>query len=140
MSITLNIEQSIVPYETSIAPQRRNFIKGVSASLIALSSMVFAGGGRAAQPRPAPSGQSTTKSTAGRVPADADNFYHSATVTARKVRFKNQYDMDVAGSLFVPNNLNRSSAHAAIIVGHPMGAVKEQSANLYATKWPSRDS
>ena len=42
--------------------------------------------------------------------------------------------MDVAGSLFVPNNLNRSSTHAAIIVGHPMGAVKEQSANLYATK------
>jgi fermentation-respiration switch protein FrsA (DUF1100 family) len=52
----------------------------------------------------------------------------------RKVRFKNQYEMDVAGSVFVPNNLSRSSAHAAIIVGHPMGAVKEQSANLYATK------
>ena len=55
-------------------------------------------------------------------------------MTARKVRFKNQYEMDVAGNLFVPNNLNRSSAHAAIVVGHPMGAVKEQSANLYATK------
>lgn len=134
MSISLNIEQSTVPYETSIAPQRRNFIKGASASLIALSSMVVAGAGRAAQPMQAPSGQSTTKSTAGSAPADAENFYHSATVTARKVRFKNQYDMDVAGSLFVPNNLNRSSAHAAIIVGHPMGAVKEQSANLYATK------
>ena len=59
-------------------------------------------------------------------------------MTARKVRFKNQYEMDVAGSLFVPNNLNRSNAHAAIIVGHPMGAVKEQSANLYATKMAER--
>ncbi len=52
----------------------------------------------------------------------------------RKVRFKNQYEMDVAGNLFVPEKLNRNSAHAAIIVGHPMGAVKEQSADLYATK------
>ena len=71
---------------------------------------------------------------ASRLPEDADNFYQSPGVTVRKVRFKNQYDMDVAGNLFVPNNLNRSSAHAAIVVGHPMGAVKEQSANLYATK------
>ena len=52
----------------------------------------------------------------------------------RKVRFKNQYEMDVAGNLFVANDLNRNNAHAAIIVGHPMGAVKEQSANLYVTK------
>ena len=96
--------------------------------------MVVAGGGKAAQPRPASSATSTTHSSASRVPEDADNFYRSPTVTARKVRFKNQYDMDVAGSLFVPNNMNRGSAHAGIIVGHPMGAVKEQSANLYATK------
>ena len=55
-------------------------------------------------------------------------------MTSRKVRFKNQYEMDVAGNLFLPTNLNRDSAHAAIVVGHPMGAVKEQSADLYATK------
>src|SRR5206468_1516879 len=48
--------------------------------------------------------------------------------------FKSQYDLDVAGNLFVPNELNRSSTHAAVVVGHPMGATKEQSANLYATK------
>jgi fermentation-respiration switch protein FrsA (DUF1100 family) len=73
------------------------------------------------------------ESTAGRLPADADNFIKPA-VMVRKVRFKNQFEMDVAGNLFVPDNLNRGSAHAAIVVGHPMGAVKEQSANLYATK------
>ena len=52
----------------------------------------------------------------------------------RKVTFKNQYRMAVAGNLFVPKNLDRSKKNPAILVGHPMGAVKEQSANLYATK------
>ncbi len=64
----------------------------------------------------------------------ADNFYKSDKVTIQKVVFKNQYDMNVVGNLFIPNDLNQSTQNPAIIVGHPMGAVKEQSANLYATK------
>jgi len=64
----------------------------------------------------------------------ADNFYTSDRVSVQKVIFKNQYQMNVAGNLFIPKTLDRSAKHAAIIVGHPMGAVKEQSANLYATK------
>jgi fermentation-respiration switch protein FrsA (DUF1100 family) len=64
----------------------------------------------------------------------ADNFYKSDKVTVRKVAFKNQYTMRVAGNLFLPKGLNPNTKHPAIIVGHPMGAVKEQSANLYATK------
>src|SRR5688572_17988708 len=64
----------------------------------------------------------------------ADNFYTSDQVTVQRVTFKNQYQMVVAGNLFVPKNLDRSAQHAGIVVGHPMGAVKEQSANLYATK------
>ncbi|WP_434388353.1 alpha/beta hydrolase [Melittangium boletus] len=64
----------------------------------------------------------------------ADNFYTSDTVTLSKVAFKNQYGMKVVGNLFVPKDLDRTAKHPAIIVGHPMGAVKEQSANLYATK------
>jgi len=64
----------------------------------------------------------------------ADNFYKSDKVTALKVTFKNQYNMTVAGNLFIPKNLDRSAKHPAIVVGHPMGAVKEQSANLYAQK------
>ncbi|MEO7941140.1 MAG: alpha/beta hydrolase [Burkholderiaceae bacterium] len=68
------------------------------------------------------------------LPSGADNFYTSDQVTVKKVRFKNQYQMVVAGSLFTPKTLDRKQRHAAIVVGHPMGAVKEQSANLYATK------
>ena len=72
-------------------------------------------------------------SRSGHVPR-ADNFYTSDQVTVQRVTFKNQYQMVVAGNLFVPKNLDRSAQHAAMVVGHPMGAVKEQSANLYATK------
>ncbi len=68
----------------------------------------------------------------------ADNFYVSEQVTVQKVTFRNQYQMTVAGNLFVPRNLDRSRTHPAIIVGHPMGAVKEQSANLYATRMAER--
>lgn len=32
----------------------------------------------------------------------ADNFYSSPRVTVQKVTFKNQYQMQVAGNLFVP--------------------------------------
>ncbi|HWW73191.1 MAG TPA: alpha/beta hydrolase [Duganella sp.] len=64
----------------------------------------------------------------------ADNFYTSDKVTVQKVAFKDQYQMKVGGNLFIPRTLNRHAKNAAIIVGHPMGAVKEQSANLYATK------
>lgn len=67
-------------------------------------------------------------------PADASNFYQSDKVDVRKVTFKNQYHMDIAGNLFLPKGMDAKGRHAAIIVGHPMGAVKEQSANLYAIK------
>jgi hypothetical protein len=68
----------------------------------------------------------------------ADNFYKSKEVTMQKVTFKNQYNMKVAGNLFTPMDFNKNTKNPAIIVGHPMGAVKEQSANLYATKMADR--
>ncbi|OBV38881.1 alpha/beta hydrolase [Janthinobacterium psychrotolerans] len=64
----------------------------------------------------------------------ANNFYASTGVTAQKVVFRNQYQMQVAGNLYLPKGARAGERHAAIIVGHPMGAVKEQSANLYAQK------
>lgn len=68
----------------------------------------------------------------------ADNFYQSEQVTVEKVAFKNQYQMEVVGNLFVPKDFDMAKKHPAIVVGHPMGAVKEQSANLYATKMAER--
>jgi len=68
----------------------------------------------------------------------ADNFYKSKKVTVQKVTFKNQFNMKIVGNFFTPKDLNKNTKNPAIIVGHPMGAVKEQSANLYATKMAER--
>ncbi|WP_423820632.1 alpha/beta hydrolase [Salinisphaera sp. SPP-AMP-43] len=72
------------------------------------------------------------------MPEDANNFYESERVSARTVEFSNLFQMTMAGNLFVPADLDRNAVHPAIVVGHPMGAVKEQSANLYATQLAER--
>ena len=64
----------------------------------------------------------------------ADNFYKSEKVKVQKVTFKNQYQMNTVGNLYIPEGVSANSKNPAIIVGHPMGAVKEQSSNLYAQK------
>lgn len=68
----------------------------------------------------------------------ANNFYVSDQVTRIAVSFRDQFRMQVAAALFVPKTLGPSAKAPAIVVGHPMGAVKEQSANLYATKMAER--
>ncbi|MFT4089896.1 MAG: alpha/beta hydrolase [Asticcacaulis sp.] len=97
---------------------RRTLLKLAGASAIALSSAALAPASASAQD----------------MSDGADNFYRSDQVTVQRVSFQNQYGMEVVGHLFKPNGLDESLKTAAIIVGHPMGAVKEQSADLYATK------
>ncbi|POA81045.1 hypothetical protein C1882_26270 [Pseudomonas sp. FW305-E2] len=64
----------------------------------------------------------------------ANNFYRSEQVSFERVTFKNQFQMTTVGNLFLPKKQDVNAKHPAIIVGHPMGAVKEQSSNLYAQK------
>lgn len=71
-------------------------------------------------------------------PADADNFYQSKDVTVEKVTFPNQYRMTIVANLILPKGMDRGKKHPAIVVGHPIGAVKEQAATLYATKMAER--
>jgi fermentation-respiration switch protein FrsA (DUF1100 family) len=101
---------------------RREFMRGtgllVATGLLASSGIAVA---------------ASAKTTADPV-TGADNFYKSDAVNVQSVSFHNQYRMKISGNLFTPKNMDRSKRNRAIVVGHPMGAVKEQSANLYATK------
>jgi uncharacterized protein len=115
---------------------RRGLIKRIGAGAALLG--VLAAAGCASSERDTAASPSVANATpslaAGDTSNGADNFYTSDRVAVEKVSFKNQYGMNVVGNLFVPKDLNRSAKNAAMVVGHPMGAVKEQSANLYATK------
>ncbi|ENU47282.1 alpha/beta hydrolase [Acinetobacter nosocomialis] len=77
---------------------------------------------------------SSTSTMAADMSNDANNFYQSSQVTIQKVTFKNQYNMDLVGNLVIPKNLKKNTKAPAIVIGHPMGAVKEQSSMLYAQK------
>ena len=63
-----------------------------------------------------------------------ENFYKSSTVTLQKVSFNNLYKMKVGANLYLPKNYKKGVKYPAVIIGHPMGAVKEQGSNLYAQK------
>lgn len=68
----------------------------------------------------------------------ADNFFVSDQVTAEHTAFRNQFGQRLSANLFVPKGLSGSTRNPAVVVSHPMGAVKEQSANLYAQKIAER--
>lgn len=109
--------------QTDTPSDRREFLKMAGTGAAAAGMLSTTGATLAAAQK---------KST--RLSNGADNFYTSDEVTVQKVSFKNQYQMAIAGNLFLPKKLDRKKPSPAIVVGHPMGAVKEQSANLYATK------
>ncbi|MEV6320191.1 alpha/beta hydrolase [Nocardia sp. NPDC051787] len=111
----------------------RRGVLEVAAAAVAVS--VLAATGCSASPPLADSPTGATPNLAsGDISRGADNFYTSDRVTVEKVSFTNQYRMTIVGNLFVPKGLDRHAKTAAMVVGAPMGAVKEQSANLYATK------
>lgn len=64
----------------------------------------------------------------------ANNWYTSDKVQRTSITFENAYGMKIAGNLFKSKGLVDGTQYAALIVGAPNGAVKEQAANLYATK------
>lgn len=71
-------------------------------------------------------------------PKDYTTFKVSEKVTMYAIKFKNQYQMEVGGHLFILNNMDRKTKKPAIIVGHPMGAVKEQSSITFIRSLTSK--
>ncbi|MBO9635621.1 MAG: alpha/beta hydrolase [Chitinophagaceae bacterium] len=69
---------------------------------------------------------------------DFTTFKVSDKVELYRVSFSNQFNMEVVGHLFVHKELEKDQKHPAIIIGHPMGAVKEQSADVYASNMAER--
>jgi uncharacterized protein len=64
-------------------------------------------------------------------------FPKSAKVDHRKVTFRNRYGITLAADLYVPKNASGRRL-AALAVGGPFGAVKEQSSGLYAQTMAER--
>lgn len=64
-------------------------------------------------------------------------FQPSDKVTRQAVTFKNRYGTTVAADLYVPKNRGSERLPALVISG-PFGAVKEQSAGLYANELAAR--
>jgi len=61
-------------------------------------------------------------------------FPQSERVVVEKVSFKNRVLITVVGDLYFPKDFDRNKRHAAIVVGHPFGGVKEQTSGLHAQK------
>lgn len=55
------------------------------------------------------------------------------SATMQSIRFDNS-GISMAGNLYVPANFDRGKKYAAIVVVHPGGGVKEQTAGLYAQR------
>lgn len=67
---------------------------------------------------------------------DFKTFAVSDNVRVYRVSFSNQYGMEVVGNLFMPKNLKGKAS--AIVIGHPMGAVKEQASCVYGSRLADR--
>jgi uncharacterized protein len=65
-------------------------------------------------------------------------FPRSTRVDHQKVSFYNRLGITLVADLYLPKNVDRSRRHAALVVGHPYGGVKEQTSGLYAQTMAER--
>jgi len=91
-------------------PTRRSLMKATGAAVAAISML------------PAAAATPALAQTA----AWDKTFPKSAEVDHQTVSFKNRYGITLAGDLYLPRNRG-SAPLAALVVGGPFGAVKEQS-------------
>lgn len=100
---------------------RRDLLKMTGAGIAAVGISSMATGSAVAQP--------TTEWD--------KTFPRSATVDHEKVSFSNRYGITLVGDLYLPKERGDGKL-AAIALGGPFGAVKEQAAGLYAQTMAER--
>ena len=116
--------------QNAAAFSRRNLLKIAGAS----AAVIFA----AAQPAGADVKANQTGSSTMQLTANWDKtFPKSDKVDHQKVTFKNRYGITLVGDLYLPKD-RPNRRLAAIAVGGPFGAVKEQSSGLYAQTMAER--
>lgn len=65
-------------------------------------------------------------------------FELDSAVNREHVSYNNRYGIMIAADLYTPKNIDKTQKYAAIIVGPPYGAVKEQCAGIYAMELAKR--
>ncbi len=65
-------------------------------------------------------------------------FKISDKVVKENVQYKNRFGITVAAHLYTPKNIDKTKKYPALIMSGPFGAVKEQSAGLYAEQLAER--
>jgi fermentation-respiration switch protein FrsA (DUF1100 family) len=99
---------------------RRSLLKAAGVVALIAASPVFA-----------QSNAPANRTDALRLTQDWDKvFPKSAKVDHRKITFTNRYGITLAADVYLPKG--GQGKHAAIAIGGPFGAVKEQSSGLYA--------
>ncbi|SEJ29839.1 hypothetical protein SAMN04244572_03453 [Azotobacter beijerinckii] len=114
--------------------KRRTALKGFVQGSILVGLAAALGGQTALAATP-----SATNAASGlRLTQEWDKvFPKSEKVDHQKVTFKNRYGITLAADLYLPKN-RENQRLAAIVVGGPFGAVKEQSSGLYAQTMAER--
>lgn len=65
-------------------------------------------------------------------------FPKSEKVDHQKVAYENRLGIRLVADLYIPKGLDRSKQHAALVIGTPFGAVKEQASGFYAQHMAER--
>jgi uncharacterized protein len=114
--------ENFIEYQAGLDVSRRNLLKliGVGVAALGLMSVV------------------DTPAFAQSTLAWDKTFPKSDRVDHRKVSFYNRLGITLVADLYIPKNIDRSQRHAALVVGTPFGAVKEQASGLYAQTMAER--
>lgn len=110
---------------TNIDPRRRKFL---STSAIAMGGAMVAGAGLLAS---VPGG---AQPALPRTPAVVGQPAIKGVVVERVSYPNRNTQTQIAANLFKPENFDPSKKYPAIVVTHPIGGVKEQTAGLYALR------